>query len=189
MGTSAFLRPATFAETANSLSAGVSSVERSDVTTQAQPTTSGSLRMAFFTASRSLTAGQVRIISGGTAAGATPTLIRVGLYSIDGSGNGTLVASTANDTTLLAGTNTVYTKALSSTYEIGSGRRYAAGILVVTGATAPTVQGASSSLSGTECQQAPTISALLSGLADLPASFTAASLTGATGRPYIAFVP
>lgn len=187
MGTSAFLRPAAFPEAASSLTSAISSIERSGVNTQVHPTGSGLLRMGFFTPSRSLTATQVRIISGTTAAGATPTLVRVGLYLIAANGDGTLVASTANDTTLLAGTNTVYTRALSASYAISAGQRYSTGVLVVTAATAPTLQGGISSLAGAECLQAPAFSAYLSGLADLPASFTSGSLLAAAGRPYIAF--
>jgi len=153
-------------------------------------TVSQSLRLSFFTARKTETTTQVRVYSGGTAAGATPTLVRFGLYTVDGSDNGTLVASIANDTTIFAAANTAYTRSWSSSYAKVAGQRYALAILVVTAATAPTLPGLSV---GTgvinETALVPRIIGTLTGQTDLPSSFTAASLVASGQRYYAAVLP
>lgn len=141
----------------------------------------GLLKLTAFTAKRTETINSVRIISTNPAAAATPTLIRIGIYAIDSAGDGTLVASTANDTTLLAALNTRYTKALSAPFSKVAGTRYACGLLVVTGATAPSVACTLPVSSGTagggfsELNENPWVHSALVSQADLPASFAKAS--------------
>lgn len=151
--------------------------------------TSGFLRLAYFTARKSETINNVRIGTTGTAAGATPTLVRVGLYTVDGSGNLTLVASTANDTTLLAATNTAYTKALSAGYAKVAGVRYAVGVLVVTAAAAPTIMGLASSGATSEFGLTPRVTGSVSGQTDLPSSVAVGSIADTTNFPYIVVTP
>lgn len=146
-----------------------------------------SLRLCYFTARKSESVTQIRVESG-TAAGATPTVIRFGLYLIAADGGATLVAATANDTTLLVGANTVYTKAFAAPYAKIAGRRYAVGLLVVTGATAPTVRGVNFS-TGAELAIAARLTGALASQTDLPASFADASLGVAAGAPYAALLP
>jgi hypothetical protein len=151
----------------------------------------GALRLTFFTATKTETVNNVRIVTTGTAAGATPSLIRVGLYSVDSSGNLTLVASTANDTTLLAATNTQYGKALSAGYAKVAGQRYALGLLVVTAAAAPTVLGNTMAGSGSEFGSGalPRLTGFISAQSDLPATITGASITDSTGFLYAVVKP
>lgn len=148
------------------------------------------LRLSLFTAPIALTVANVGIVAGGTAAGATPTLIRVGLYTVSSTLALTLVASTPNDTALLAVASTRYTKALSASYTFVVGQRYAAGILVVTGATAPTVSGNGALVAGS-IALAPQMGASIFAQADLPASVIAATVvSGASNnRPYVEFLP
>lgn len=148
-----------------------------------------SLRLAYFTAQKTETINNARVATANTAAGATPTLIRIGLYTVAANGDITLVASTANDTTLLATQNTSYTKALSAPYLKVAGRRYAAGLLVVTGATAPTVVGANTAINGTEAGLSPKLGGLVSSQSDLPASVAAASVADNANRPFVVFTP
>lgn len=146
------------------------------------------LRLSFFTARETETITSIRVDTTGTAAGATPTLIRFGIYSVDSSsGDITLVASTPNDTTLLAATNTRYTKALSASFNKVAGTRYAVGGLVVTAAAAPTVS--MCAVPVPEAGEAPRVTASVSGQADLPASVAAGSLTNVTNSPYFQLVP
>ena len=128
------------------------------------------------------------MLCGGTAAGATPTLIRVGLYEIAADGDGTLVAATANDTSLLAVANTAYEKALSAPYTLRRGQRYAAGLLVVTGATAPTIAGGASFSVATEGAEEPRMNGSIGSQTDLPASFAGGDVGVSGARHYIAFV-
>lgn len=150
--------------------------------------TSGTLRLSYFTARKTDLVGSLRVNTGTTAAGATPTLIRLGIYTIAANGDITLAASTVNDTALLAVGSTAYTKALSSAYQVNAGQRYAVGLLVVTGATAPTVHAASANL-GIETWTAPRMSAGITGQTDLPSSVVDASQSVSAANPFIVLVP
>lgn len=149
---------------------------------------SGALRLVYFTAGKTEVITQVRMVSGGTAAGATPTLVRVGVWTSDATGALlSQVAATANDTTLLAGTNTAYTKAFASSFTKTAGQRYAVGLLVVTGAAMPTMSGTTglTTLTG----QSPALSFQMSGQADLPSTAAVGSLAASGSRPYFELLP
>lgn len=176
---------------ANALTLGESTLPRLQVTSTSSATGTGNLRLTYFTAQKTETTTQVRVISGGTAAAATPTLVRIGLYLIDGSDGGTLVASTVSDTALFAATNTVYTRSWSTPYAKVAGQRYALSVLVVTGAAAPTLAGhaALASAAGEVTTVAPRLSATFSGQTDLPASFATGSLAVSGNLHYAAILP
>lgn len=169
---------------------GVVTMRRSDVASALPVTTTQTFRLSYFTAHASLTSTQVRAISGSTAAAATPTLVRIGLYSIAADGVGTLAASIANDTTLFAATNTRYTRSWTSPVAVTAGQRYAIGILVVTAVASPTLAGIVVLASMTaEYSAAPRRSGGLAGQTDLPASFTDASLGTSSGLHYAVVLP
>jgi hypothetical protein len=144
--------------------------------------TSGVVRFTYFRACRTETLTTIKGILGGTAAGATPTISRFGLYKEDqASGDLTLVASTTNDTALFTGsTSQEFTKDLTTAYEVKRGTRYAGAWLCVTGAAAPTIVGASlgSSAGGYSnlCNRFPRLNGQLTGQTDLPASVTSANV-------------
>lgn len=155
-------------------------------TTAASLVASQQMTLAFFTARRSESITTMETYTGGTAAGATPTLCQMALYSIARNGDGTLLAASTNDTALWASTNTVYSKTLDATVSKVAGQRYAGAVLIVTGAavpvlTGPAFVGAAQTVVG--IQRSRPVAASLTGQASLPASFTAASL-GAAGRPF-----
>lgn len=146
------------------------------------------LRLSYFTPPYNTAAQTYATIeSGGTAAGATPTLVRIGLWTMAANGDLTLVASTPNDTTLLAAASTDYFKALSVPYAFIGGQRYAAGILVVTGATAPTYSGKFTSTAANRLRT-PRLTGSVSGQADLPANIAAGSVSATAAWPYMSFV-
>lgn len=147
---------------------------------------SGTFYLCPFTARKTETTANVRIESTSIASSGL-TLGRLGLYSIASNGDGTLVASTANDTTLLNTTNAVYTKAWSTPYAKQAGQRYAVGILTV-GTTAGSIVAL---INGNTAEGAfgPRIAGRLFGQSDLPASFTDASLSGTGAMPYAAVLP
>lgn len=155
-------------------------------------TTSGTVRLLFFTAQRTESIGSVMISAGSTAAGATVSLCKYGIYTVDGSGNLTLAHSTASDTSLMGSTNTEYAKALTSTWSKVRGTRYAVGFLIVTSGTAPTLNGQSvaalSAINGSKSYRQRRTGALTS-QTDLPASISAGSLTGSSSAFYAEFVP
>jgi hypothetical protein len=152
--------------------------------------TSQTLRLAYFTARKSELISNVRIFSAGTAAGATPSLIRVGIWTADLDGALlALVGSTASDTALLAGTFTAYTKALSASFTKVAGQRYAAGLLVVTAAAAPTIPTLGANIAGTEAKIRPVISGQVTAQADLPSTLVAGSVGYSMNSPYLVLVP
>jgi hypothetical protein len=151
--------------------------------------TSGLARFGFFTARRSFTVTSLRLVSGGTAAAATPSLVKFGLYSVSYAAGVettlTRIGLTASDTSTFAATATAYTKALATAVGIAEGTRYAIGALVVTAAAAPTVQG----LVGGPVQALPIYAAQIAAQADLGASYAVSALTNSASVPYTVAVP
>lgn len=146
------------------------------------------LRGVSFTAPMSMSCGSVRVFTGATAAAATPSLIRVGLYTFETNGDMTLAASTASDTALLASTHTAYSKALSAPLSIVKGTRYSAAVLVVTAQTAPAIA-ANAFHGNAQGTASPQLCWTQSGQTDLPASVTAANQAVTSGSPYIELIP
>lgn len=145
---------------------------------------SGGVQLQYFTADKTETINTLTAYTGTVAAGATPTLVRYGVYSVAANGDLTLVASTPNDTTLLAATNTAYPKALSASLAKVAGTRYATAIIVVTAAALPTFHGqqlTATTVMNTLLRDSPPLVGRLTGQTDLPASITAASLIGYQG--------
>ena len=101
--------------------------------------TSGELATIEFTAKRTEAITHLSMYSRGVAAGATPTLVRFGVFTVNADQSLTPLAVTANDTALFAATYTPYKRALDVTWNKAAGTRYALGVLCVTGATAPQV--------------------------------------------------
>jgi hypothetical protein len=172
------------------LVSGESALPRQLINSTGISMTSGTIRLTYFTARKSETVNNVRVLCGTTAAGATPTLIRVGIYTVANNGDLTLVASTASDTTLLAAANTAYTKALSAPYAKVAGTRYALGLIVVTAAALPTM-GGNSVIGGlgSEAGQTPKLCASFAAQTDLTTPITNAQAAGSTAGPYIAITP
>lgn len=172
----------------NTLTSGQETMPRSAVSSNATSQGTGLHRLTYFTAITGFLSSQVRLFSGGTAAAATPTLARVGLYTVAANGDGTLVASTPNDTALFASTNTAYTKSWSTPYTLVKGQRYALGVLVVTAATAPSLTGQAFQV-GTLPGAAPRITGGLTGQADLLSSFLGATVGDSSARNYGVILP
>lgn len=153
---------------------------------------SGTARFVYFTPSVNVTVSTIVTASGGTAAAATPTLCRVGLYTVASNGDLTLVARSANDTAMYAATQTEYAKALDTTggypssYTLVAGQRYAGGVLVVSGTTLPTMTGTSGLTS--LLTRAPRIASAKTGETDLAASYTTGSLTTSGSLFYFGMV-
>lgn len=136
--------------------------------------TSGTLYVAYFTApsSRSLTTLTVVVGTNGSL----PTGITVGrlaLFSVDGSGNLTLMQASTNDTTLLSAQNTVYNKTITSAAVTG-GSRYAFGLLEVASGGTIGARGASS-VSGLTALS-PAICHSVGSQSDIPSSVPVGSL-------------
>jgi len=134
-----------------------------------------------FKAEKTETIGSVTLYTGTTAAGATPTLARVGVYSINPlTQDCSLIAFTTNDTTLFSATNTAYTKVFSTTWNKVAGNYYFLSLLMKSGAAMPNFVGwVGPSPTVTEGILAvwPALSFKLTGQTDLPASISGAALT------------
>jgi hypothetical protein len=143
---------------------------------------SGTLLLTYFTAQRTESITQIRCYVGGTAAGATPTLCRFGIWSVSASDDSltALLASTANDTTLFGVANTAYTKTLGSTFNKVVDTRYAVGVLVVSAAAIPAFMGCGVANGALDAAALPRLSAFVSSQSDLPSTVAAGSLTAST---------
>jgi hypothetical protein len=172
----------------NALAVGESTLPRDIAQGVATAVSSGSVRLTFFTATKSETTTQVRVISGNTAAAPTPTVVRFGLYRVEGNGTLTLVASTANDTSLLSAANTPYTVPWQSSHPKVAGQRYAFAVLVVSPATLPNFVGQSLNSVG-EMFAAPMLAGQLAGQSDLLGSAPGNGISGSGSRIYAAILP
>jgi hypothetical protein len=155
------------------------------LSTSGVSTGTGSLRLTYFTAAKTETINSIRTVC--TTAGTSSTLQRIGIYSIDGSGNLTLVASTASDLTLWIATS-AYTKTLSASFSKVRGTRYAVGILYVGGGTAPSLSGLLPT-NATEAGQPPRLSGFLTSQTDLPATVAVGNILDTSNNHYAVLVP
>lgn len=166
------------------LTTGIGTHARDSVSSVATMSTQ-LMRIGYFTAPKTFAVTNVRLFTGSTSPG-VPTLVRFGLYSIAANGDmDSLLASTANDTTLLNAASTVYTKALQAGYTLVAGTRYAAGLLVVTSNTAPNV--AAVPYGSTSITLTPRTCAQRASQSDLPASITDANQALSSVAPYFEF--
>jgi hypothetical protein len=150
--------------------------------------TSGAVRFSYFVAPRNMALTRLSVSSGTTAAAATPTLARAGLYSVAGNGDLTQLAATTSDTGMFAAALTPYSRALSTTVTLTEGQAYAVATVVVTAAAAPTVQGALAGTGG-DNSLAPRLSGVLTAQTDLAASYTAGQVANSQSIPYVQALP
>lgn len=158
---------------------------------------SQSLYLTYWTARKTETCTQMAVESGNTAAGATPTLVRFGVYQVNANESLTLLAAIANDTSILAAADTRYLRSFSGgNFSKVAGQRYATGILVVTAAALPTVamdflawQMSASSVMTNRLAVDRRLSAVVTGQTDLPASIASGSLGASPRRPYAEVLP
>jgi hypothetical protein len=169
------------------LTSGESTIPRRAVGLSTVPTINNLLRLTYFVARKGETITQVRTVGGATTQVGS-TLIRIGVYSEDASGNLTLVASTANTTSLYAAVNTAYTTALSASFAKTRGTRYAVGILIVGSTTAPTVNGNQMPIAGSETAVSPRLSGVVT-VSDLPSTIAVGTIGDSSIQHYAVLVP
>ena len=168
------------------LSAGLQTLPRWMLVGFETATASDFVYLTYCTAHKDLSVTTINMLCGATAAAATPTLVRIGIYSENTStGALTLVGSTANDTSLFGTAFTGVTKALSATTALTAGTRYAFGLLVVSAAACPTPYGvatpsALATLAPRRAAVAPAVSS------DLPTSIAAGALFASGALMYVA---
>jgi hypothetical protein len=141
------------------------------------------VQFAMFTPVKNLTVSTASLLVSGTAAGTT-TVARMGLYTWNEStGTATLVAQTANDTTLFSTVNALQSRSFDTTggypssYSLVAGTTYAFAAIWV-GTTNPTVLGLSfAAVNNHQGIGGARVSGIKSSQTDLPSS--ASSLTDA----------
>lgn len=169
---------------------GVEPMPRDDVIAANATLTSQLLLLSYFTAPPGVPlCTQILTATGATAAAASPTIARMGLYSIAANGDGTLVASSANDTTLWNAVNTEFIRALSVAYQPIPGQRYAFAALCVTAVAAPVISAGTGSLPAGTLGRTPKLTGSIAAQANLPATFLAANSLNTVTRIYGALVP
>lgn len=173
----------------NRLTTGEAVYRRGDVSAANVTSLTQVVRLVYFTARTSFTTTQVKVMSGITAAGATPTRCEIGLFTIDAADDGTRVALTTNDTSLFATASTTYTRSWGP-YNMVARQRYALSWLVVTTAAAPTYAGILlTAAMDVEASLPLRITGRISTQTTTPASFTAASVLATNTRPYGVILP
>lgn len=141
----------------------------------------GTLALASWVAATSGTATAVRVATTGTA-GSGLTYAAVGVYELDSSGNGQLLASTGDvHATAFTSAYTVYDLTLTSSFARNAGQRYALGMLF-TGTTPPSVAAVGYPNYGFG-SVAPWAWGGITGQSALPATFLASSLAYTDGPP------
>lgn len=154
--------------------------------TNLSATASGMMLLSYFTARRSEDITTITTICGTTPAAATPTLCKVGVYSEASSGDLTLVAQSANTTSMWASSNTAYAVSTTATFSKVAGQRYACAMICVTGGALPTLVGKGGfgiAAVGTQWfSTSPRLFASITGQTDLPASIANASLANTVPR-------
>jgi len=170
------------------LTTGVEVTQRDRFSTTITPS-SGTLRLTFFTSSKTLDVASLRTLTRGTA-GASLTVAKQALFSVDENDDSTLMAATANSLAAFTA-NTRVTQALTASKRVVRGRRYAHAVLFV-GTTPPNIIGTvvtAGSAFTAECGEPPRYAGTLAGQSDIPSSVTAASLTNSAQRHYGALIP
>lgn len=184
---SANVSPVAGGSYADQLTSGQETHDRKYIRDSTVALTSGTVRYIYFTSRKTETVNNIRMTSGGTAA-ATVTTVQVGIYQVEANGDLTKLGETPNDATLLTGTSTQYTKALSAPVNLVAGQRYAIALLVVA-STMPTMAGVVGTISAELFSSAPRIAATFAGQSALVSSVANASLAGSGSHVYFAVTP
>lgn len=162
--------PSTDIYNGNAIATGEEVLPRLNVNSAQQLAASGTLHLTYFTARKTETINNLRMVTDAGTAGGT-TLARMGIYSVNpNTGDLTLVAACANDTTLFSGSYTPYQKALTAAFNKVKGTRYAVGVLVVAGGGMPAIT--ATTCAGTDAALPPRLCGIVPGQADLPANIT-----------------
>jgi len=96
---------------------------------------------AVFVANRTETITKLSLNTVASPAQATPSLVRLCVYEVATNGAITLMAATANDTTLLSSAYQSYTRSLTTPWNKVAGKQYAMGVVTVSNGTAASLLG------------------------------------------------
>ena len=159
-------------------------IDRSQVNTLVAVVTNAEY-FTFFTPAQTMTVSQMSMASSGAASGIT--LCRFGLYTADGSGNCTLVARSAIDTTIFATGSTVFTRSFSTvggypaTYTLIAGQRYATAFCLAASGVGTTVASLVNNVVGSV---SPRVQGVRTGALDILTTQGSWQYNGAVGHAY-----
>lgn len=169
---------------ANKLTSGMENFPRDSITGYAS-LVSQRLSLVYFTCDKIFTATQIRSFSGTTAASGATTA-KMGIYLVNSDSTLTLLAKSANNTSLWSTINTVYTEVLDASVSMVRNQRYAFACLF-DGTTPPNLVGQSYT-NGNILTYTPRLVGDFTGQTDIPSSLVAA--TGvASQRPFGVVLP
>jgi len=124
----------------------------------------------FFTARKTATVNNVITFVATASSGTAPTLCRIGIYSVDPSGNFTSVVSTPNVTGMWGSTGAI-TQGLNASWSKSAGSRYGVMCLCVTTGTPPSLMQANQSsdaMTATILARLPRVCGHMTGQTDVP---------------------
>jgi Collagen triple helix repeat (20 copies) len=166
------------------LTSGFTNIHRVAATNGAATITSGMCTLNYFTTSQPWAIKSVGVFTGTIAAGPTPTLCKVGLYSVAGNGDLTLIGATPNTPTMWNAVSTPSYVDLLVTTNLLADSRYAIALLCVSAAAMPS-QACATTAQSTMVALSPRLTGYLAGQSDLPSFIAAASVVN-TSRIQIA---
>jgi hypothetical protein len=143
---------------------------------------SGAVNLSYFTAPTNITVSQISAATISATPASDVTLARMGLYEITGPLAGTLIARTANDTTLFTANSTVYTRnfdtadGFPSSVTLTAGTRYAITQIIVASVAGSRIN--YPAISATFSFYSPRLSGSILSQSDLPLSFTSITQSG-----------
>lgn len=164
--------PSTDIYNGNAITNGEEVLPRLDVIGAETINASGTVHLTYFTARKTESVTKIRMLTDATAATGV-TLARMGVYSVDGAGNLTLLAACASDTTLFNAIYSPFQRNLTAPFAKVKGTRYAVAVIVV-GAGMPNLTGLT--CSGADASLPPRLCGILPGQTDLPANIAAGSV-------------
>lgn len=169
------------------LTSGEATMRRMDI--NATPSLGqGALRLTYFTAEKTETITKVQTTCSGAVN--TPTLQRIGVYSVAANGDLTLVAATADDHAALWLSTGEFETSFSASWTKTEGVEYAVGLLSVA-TTGPSLYGYGGA-GATILGKAPRLSGFVSSVSDLGAissTISAGSISSTGNMYYAALVP
>ena len=168
-----------------SLTAGVANQDR--VTGPVANTAVGNqvLYLSYVTSPKVFTAANHAMYSSATAAAATPTTVKFGLFTVAANGDLTRVAITANQTSTFVVPNTRYPWPYLASVGIVPGQVYASGWLIDSAVAMPTVIGPTAlTPTATAWSQAPKLNGVITAQTDIAATYTAGQVAASALRHY-----
>lgn len=179
--------------TSNALTNGVETISRDIIMSSTINAVHQQVFLAYFTPIATTTISQMLLTTGASGyAGGTPSLVRAGIYSVDGSDNLTLECAIANDTAIFANGTTEYVRSLSTggglpaTFQLVAGNRYAGAVLVVQASgTLPQLRG-STQVGAALAARAPRLAGHRASQSDLPTTITSGNVANNSNRVWLA---